>query len=110
MVRQKLLATAIAVAALAPLGVHAADKPVLKSVNVDLPSGDRMFPNGPGSEAANNNCLACHSAGMVLTQPALSKAQWHEEVEKMRNAYKAPIDAADVDPIVDYLAGLAPAK
>jgi cytochrome c5 len=109
MVRRKLLTALIATAALAPLGGHAADKLVLKSVNVDLPSGDRMFP-GSGAEVANNNCLACHSAGMVLTQPALSKAQWHEEVEKMRHAYKAPIDPKDVDPIVDYLAGLAGAK
>jgi mono/diheme cytochrome c family protein len=68
-----------------------------------------VFP-GSGAEVANNNCLACHSAGMVLTQPALSKAQWHEEVEKMRNAYKAPIDPKDVEPIVDYLAGLAGGK
>ena len=82
---------------------------MLKTVNVDLPSGDRMFPRS-GAEAANNNCLACHSAGMVLTQPALSKAQWHEEVEKMRHAYKAPIDPKDVDPIVDCLAGLAKTK
>jgi hypothetical protein len=69
-----------------------------------------MFPERPGSEAANNNCLACHSAGMVLTQLALSKTEWRVEVEKMRNAYKAPIDPADVDTIVDYLAGLAQAK
>jgi hypothetical protein len=34
----------------------------------------------------NGNCLACHSAGMVLTQPALSAAQWRAEVEKMRTA------------------------
>jgi cytochrome c5 len=108
--RRVLLPALIAVASLAPPDVHAADKPVLKSVNVDLPSGDRMFPNGPGSEAANNNCLACHSAGMVLTQPALSKAEWRSEVEKMRNAYKAPIEAADVDALVDYLVGLAGAK
>jgi hypothetical protein len=46
---------------------------LLKSVNIELPNGDRMF-EGPGSDAANNNCLACHSAGMVLNQPALSKA------------------------------------
>jgi cytochrome c5 len=109
MARQKLFAIFIAVAALAPFEVLAANKLVLKSVNVDLPTGDRMF-SGPGSEVANNNCLACHSAGMVLTQPALSKAQWHEEVEKMRNAYKAPIDPKDVEPIVDYLAGLAGGK
>ena len=110
MLRRVIPSALVAVAALAPLPAHAADKPAFKSVNVDLPAGDRMFPERPGSEAANNNCLACHSAGMVLTQPALSKAQWHEEVEKMRNAYKAPIDPKDVDPIVDYLAGLAGAK
>jgi mono/diheme cytochrome c family protein len=109
MVSRKLISALIATAAVAPLGGHAADKLVLKSVNVDLPSGDRMFL-GPGAEAANNNCLACHSAGMVLTQPALSKAQWHEEVEKMRNAYKAPIDPKDVDAIVEYVASLARAK
>jgi hypothetical protein len=38
----------------------------LKSVKIDLPDSDRMFPDGPGSDAINNNCLACHSAGMVL--------------------------------------------
>jgi hypothetical protein len=27
---------------------------------------------------------------MVLTQPHLSRADWQAEVEKMRNAYKAP--------------------
>jgi cytochrome c553 len=109
MVRRTVLTALIATAVLAPLGGHAADQLVLKSVDVDLPSGDRMFL-GPGAQAANNNCLACHSAGMVLTQPALSKAQWHEEVEKMRHAYKAPIDPKDVEPIVDYLADLAGAK
>jgi hypothetical protein len=46
-------------------------------------------------------CLA--PAGMVLNQAALSKAQWLTEVEKMRDAFKAPIDPKDVDAIVDYL-------
>ena len=78
-------------------------------MNIDLPTGDRMF-DGPGSDAANNNCLACHSAGMVLNQPALSQAQWRAEVDKMRTAYKAPIDPKDVDAIVDYLVALRPAK
>jgi cytochrome c5 len=110
MLHRIILAAAIALTALASFGAHSADKLPLKSVDVDLPSGDRMFPDGPGSEAVNNNCLACHSAGMVLTQPALSKAQWREEIEKMRNAYKAPIDLADVDTIADYLANLARPK
>ena len=106
MLRQVLLTALIAAAALMPRGAHAEEKLVLKSVTADLPFGDRMFPDGPGSEAVNNNCLACHSAGMVLTQPALSKEQWHHEVEKMRTAYKAPIDPKDVNAIVDYLVGL----
>jgi hypothetical protein len=95
----------IAVSALSALAAHAEDRLLLKSVNVDLPVGDRMF-EGPGSDVANNNCLACHSAGMVLFQPALSQAQWDAEVEKMRTAYKAPIDPKDVDTITAYLVSI----
>ena len=104
---RKLLPVAlIALSVLAPLTAYAEQKLSLKSVKVDLPFGDRMFPAGPGADTVNGNCLACHSAGMVLNQPALSKAQWRTEVEKMRTAYKAPIDPKDVDTIVDYLAAL----
>ena len=102
MLRAVLPIALIAVLTLAPHRSHADDKLVLKSVNVDLPAGDAMF-NGPGSDAANNNCIACHSTDMVLNQPALSKTQWGAEVEKMRTAYKAPIDPKDVDAIVNYL-------
>jgi hypothetical protein len=94
----------------AAAGAHAADKLALKSVNIDLPFGDRMFPDGPGADAANNNCLACHSAGMVLNQAAMSKAQWRTEVEKMRTAYKAPIDPKDDDAVVNYLVTLPRTK
>jgi mono/diheme cytochrome c family protein len=81
------------------------DGVTLRSVHVDIPSGDRSF-KGPGADVVNNNCLACHSAGMVLTQPRLPRAVWQAEVDKMRNTYKAPVDAADVPAIVDYLATL----
>ena len=77
----------------------------LRSVNVDIPNRDRTF-EGPGADVVNNNCLTCHSAGMVLTQPRLPRAVWQAEVEKMRNTYKGPIDAEDVPAIVDYLANL----
>ena len=82
----------------------------LKSVKIDLPDSDRMFPDGPGSDAINNNCLACHSAGMVLNQPALSKQAWAAEVNKMINNYKAPVALEDVGQIVEYLTGLKGAK
>jgi cytochrome c5 len=76
---------------------------VLKSVSVELPSSDVAFP-GPNAEAIADNCLACHSAGMVLTQPTLSKATWDGVVEKMIHTYKAPIGQNDIPAIVDYLA------
>jgi cytochrome c5 len=77
----------------------------LRSVSVDNPDSDRTFA-GPGAGVVNNNCLACHSAGMVLTQPRLPRAAWQAEVEKMRNTYKALVDAQDIPAIVDYLAML----
>jgi hypothetical protein len=93
-----------------PLVVRAATPFELKSVKIDLPDGDRMFPEGPGSDAINNNCLACHSAGMVLNQPSLSKQAWTAEVNKMINNYKAPIAPEDVGAIVEYLTALKGAK
>jgi len=75
----------------------------LKPVKIDLPDSDKMFLDGPGADAINNNCLACHSADMVLNQPALSKQAWTAEVQKMIKNYRAPIAPGDVDAIVDYL-------
>jgi hypothetical protein len=101
-----LPATILLGAALLPLVLHADVPFALRSVTVDLPDSDRVFPDGPGADAINNNCLVCHSAGMVLNQPALPKAAWAAEVNKMINAYKAPVDPGDVDAIVDYLTRL----
>jgi hypothetical protein len=76
----------------------------LRSINVEFPDPGRLFPGGDKAEAINNNCLACHSAEMVLTQPTLSRTEWQSEVDKMRNVYKAPVATEDVPAIVDYLA------
>jgi mono/diheme cytochrome c family protein len=76
---------------------------MLRSDRFDLPAGERMF-SGADADAINNNCLACHSAGMVLTQPALSRSAWQSEVEKMRSQFKAPVAEKDVPAIVAYLA------
>ena len=109
MFRQQLLLVAILGIAATPVAGAAA--PIeLKSVNVELPDSDRMFPGGPASDAINNNCLACHSAGMVLNQPAMSKDAWKSEVDKMINNYKAPVAPEDVATITDYLAALKGTK
>jgi hypothetical protein len=110
MFRNVLPVFALLAIATMPLEARAATPFELKPVKIDLPESDRMFPAGPGSDAINNNCLACHSAGMVLNQPALSKQAWAAEVNKMINTYKAPIAPEDVATIVEYLTALKGTK
>lgn len=81
-----------------------ADGVTLRSVSFEFPTSDRTFPGGAAAAAINNNCTACHSAGMVLTQPRLTRADWEGEVNKMRATYKAPVPAEDVPAIVAWLA------
>jgi hypothetical protein len=75
----------------------------LKSLKLNVPTSDTMFPAGPGSDAINNNCIACHSADHVLNQPSLSRDAWQEVINKMITAYKAPVSTDDAKAIVDYL-------
>lgn len=99
-----LLPSVVILTIVATPAVGAAAPIEFKSVNIDLPDSDRMFPDGSGSDAINNNCLACHSAGMVLNQPAMSKDAWKSEVNKMITNYKAPVAPEDAATIVEYLA------
>jgi hypothetical protein len=98
-----LILALLGIVLVAPLSCYAQSSIVLKSDSIDLPDRGVMF-SGPGADVLNNNCLACHSAGMVLNQPALTAAAWRAESEKMIHVYKAPIDEKDVPAIVDYLA------
>lgn len=75
----------------------------LNSVAIELPYGDMEFPPGPGVDAVKTNCIFCHSAGMVLYQPALSRETWTKIVDKMIDVYKAPISPDGIPEIVDYL-------
>src|ERR1700738_5053677 len=93
-----------------PLVARAATPSEMKPVKIDRPDSDKMFPQGPGSDAINNNCLACHSADMVLNQPELSKQAWAAEVSKMINNYKAPVAPEDVGAIVEYCSRLKGAE
>jgi mono/diheme cytochrome c family protein len=63
-----------------------------------------------GVDIANSQCLICHSAGMVLRQPALTHDQWVAEVNKMRSSYGAPIPAEQVEALASYLASLSGSK
>jgi hypothetical protein len=94
----------------APASASASPNFVLKSISVELPTSDITFPGGAAADAINANCLSCHSAGMVLTQPNLTKAAWAAEVDKMIHVFKAPIDQGNATAIVDYLAETKGAK
>ena len=72
-------------------------------VKVALPENDEPFPPGIGADIAGSQCLICHSAGMVLTQPPLKKDEWRAEIMKMRSAYGAPIPDDQVDALSEYL-------
>jgi len=104
-----IFALALVSAVAVPLGVCAQSPFTLKSVSIDLPDRGTMF-SGVGSDVVNNNCLACHSAGMVLNQPALPTTAWQAEAAKMINVYKAPIDEKDLPAIVEYLARIKSAE
>jgi cytochrome c553 len=97
-----LSATVVLSVAMTSLAVSAAPLEELKSLDLQIPTSDQLFP-GPGADAINNNCLACHSADHVLNQPLLPRQSWEEIVNKMIDAYKAPISAKDAAAIVDYL-------
>ena len=72
-------------------------------VSVELPVSQISFPPGNGSVTANAYCLICHSAGMVLRQPPLTQDEWTVEINKMRNAFGAPIPADQVQALAQYL-------
>jgi hypothetical protein len=101
--RQIVAIPCLTIALLVSAPAQSEDRLVLKNTTVDFPAGDSLFPGGDSAEAINSNCLACHSADMVLNQPGLPKATWEAEVHKMISVYKAPIDDADVPAIVAYL-------
>jgi mono/diheme cytochrome c family protein len=88
-----------------PAAKEAAKGPIQKwtKVSVDLPTSQVSFPPGNGSVIANAYCLICHSAGMVLRQPPLTQDEWTVEINKMRNAFGAPLPADQVEALAKYL-------
>ena len=63
-----------------------------------------VLKDGPGKDKAMQ-CLACHSADYIpMNSRFLDKAGWTASVNKMINAFGAPIAREDVEPIAAYLA------
>jgi hypothetical protein len=75
------------------------------SLKIDLPNERATLKPGPGADVANGQCLICHSAEYITTQPRDKPlAFWKAEVEKMKKVYGAPIPDDQIEAIADYLA------
>lgn len=60
--------------------------------------------DGPGKDKVGQ-CVACHSLDYIqMNAPFLDKAGWTASINKMINAFGAPIAKEDVDAIATYLA------
>jgi hypothetical protein len=66
-------------------------------LSVELPTSQALFPPGDGAVIGNAQCLIYHPAGMVLRQLALTQDEWIGEINKMRNAFGAPLPADQVE-------------
>ena len=73
-------------------------------LKIELPKETATLKPGPGVDAANAQCITCHSADYILTQPRDKPfAFWKAEVEKMKKVYGAAIPDDQIDPIANYL-------
>ena len=62
-----------------------------------------VLKDAPGRDKATQ-CLACHSLDYIqMNSRFLDKAGWTASVNKMINAFGAPIAKEDVDAIATYL-------
>ena len=72
-----------------------------------------VLKDGAGKDKAGQ-CLACHSGDYIpMNSRFLDKAGWTASINKMINAFGAPIPKEDVETIANYLAanyGKPPAK
>ena len=58
----------------------------------------------PGYQLVQRNCLGCHSAHYVHTQPStLGRTYWENTVKRMKKPFGAPFPDEDVAAMVEYL-------
>ena len=82
----------VSLVALTGAGALAAETPVL-------------LKEAPGRTTVENMCGGCHSLDYIrINAPFMNRQAWTAEVNKMINAFAAPIPQNDAAAIIDYLA------
>jgi hypothetical protein len=70
---------------------------------ITLPPSTVDIGPGPNHAAFDAACLTCHSPKYVSMQPKFPRKVWEAEVKKMIKVFGAPIQEAQITPIVEYL-------
>lgn len=76
------------------------------ALTIDLPTETTVYkPNSlAGYELVQRNCMTCHSAQYVASQPTTSsRTYWDATVKKMKKPFGATFDDAEIPAMVDYL-------
>lgn len=89
-----------------PAGVPVARGAVTEVYNDpnDQTPREPALPAGPHLDEFQNNCIACHSTRLAMTQPPFTQAAWAKVVHKMVETYGAKIPPVVEGQIVQYLA------
>jgi hypothetical protein len=69
-------------------------------------AAERPVPlkDAAGRQTVENICSGCHSLDYIrINAPFMNKQTWTAEVNKMIQAFGAPISPADATTIIDYL-------
>src|SRR5206468_2701599 len=93
----------VAMAASVVAGLFLTSSVLNAAEKFSLPPETAAFKNGPGVEIALAQCVLCHSADYVSTQPRLPRASWKASVQKMRDKYGVPLPENQLEPLTDYL-------
>ena len=70
------------------------------------PSEAVQLRDAPGRDLTVGRCNICHSLEYIPSNaPALNRAGWQKELQKMRERFGAPITDEEAQQILDYLDG-----
>lgn len=84
------------------VGISFAQGKDLKQIT--LPNIQVELAAGAGKDKVETLCNICHSLDYITMQPPGTRAQWTATVTKMRKVMGAPINDADAEVIINYLA------
>jgi hypothetical protein len=77
---------------------------LLSSVAVQADESKIQLEDGAGRDQVVARCGTCHSLDYIpMNSPFPDRKLWEAEVNKMINAFGAPIPKDEVPTIVDYL-------